>query len=336
MVAICVKNVFEHRKIARLLIELGYKNLIFLPVQFSNREEDYNAIERNYQRIFNDVDPEMRYELEPIPSLDDIEPYDYRDYAVLKRTEDTVVVNFPLADIFIQASESFSMLRSETLLSSVLVLVPHINLFRFFDGTDGDAAAYMDFCQAGASNSEKIYGQGKGKIEATDGWRRNIIRNRRMVFDAMNSDMEINYNYFIDHAPVCLLQSDHHLLMKSAKHRAAYFITKGRSYMPVALKNNDYVTMLNLEVLNELRIFLRNNRISELSAPVQHPYMYNYPCRMPNYYELFVYKTVYHIARIFSRAKQYIKNHRCGLSAGQRRTCTVSCQNRIPCNPDMS
>ena len=99
----------------------------------------------------------------------------------------------------------------------------------------------------------------------------------------MNSDMEINYSYsfFIDHASACLLQDDHYLLMKSAKHRAAYFITKGRSYMPVALSNKDYEMLLNMEALNELRIFLRENQISELNVPTQHPHMYNYPCRMP-------------------------------------------------------
>ena len=199
LVVICVKNVFEHEKIVNLLIENGYKNLIFLPLQSLKHKTatDYDAINRNYQQIFNDADPEMRYELESVPSLDDIELSYYRDYAVLKRTEEAVIVTFPLAAIFIQSAASFDMLHNEALLCNALALVPHIDLFRFFNGNDGDAAAYLDFCLTGASNSEMMYGRGEGKIAVTDGWRKNIIRNRRMVFDAMNSDMEINYSFFI-------------------------------------------------------------------------------------------------------------------------------------------
>ncbi|MBC8486366.1 MAG: hypothetical protein H8D45_10040 [Bacteroidetes bacterium] len=309
LVIICVKNVFEHEKIANLLTKNGYKNLIFLPLQSLKYKvaTDYAAINRNYQQIFNDADPEMQYELEPVPLLDDIEQYYYQDHAVLKMTEETVVVNFPLAAIFIQSTASFGMLHNEALLCNALALVPHIDLFRFFNGNDGDPTAYLEYCLVGASNSEMMYGRGQGKIAVTDGWRKNIIRNRRMVFDVMNSDIEINYNYFIDHAPVCLLQDDHYLLMKSAKHRAAYFITKGRTYMPVAISNKDYAKLLNMEVLNELKIFLQKNQIFELSATTQHPYMYNYPCRMWNYHELFVHKTIYHIARIFKGANNIAK-----------------------------
>ena len=302
LIVICVKNVFEHKIIARLMIELGYKNLIFMPLQSSNQQEDYAAIKRNYQRIFNDADPEMRYKLEPVPSLDDIETYYYQDYAVLKSSEKTVTVNFPLAAIFIQTIESFNMLHNEALLCNALALVPHIELFRFFNGNDGGTTAYLNFCLAGASNIEMIYGQGEGKISITDGWRKNIIRNRRIVFDAMNNDMEVNYRFFIDYAPDCLLQGNRYLLMKSAKHRAAFFITKGRTYMPLAISKKDYAILLNVEVFDELKSFLKENRISELKAPIQHPYMYNYPCQMWNYHELFVHRAIYHIAKLFNSA----------------------------------
>jgi hypothetical protein len=309
LVIICVKNVFEHEKIANLLIENGYKNLIFMPLQSLNHKAatDYAAINRNYQQIFNDADPEMQYEMEPVPPLDGIAQYYYQDYAVLKRTEKTVIVNSPLAAIFVQVAESFDMLQNKALLCNALALVPHIDLFRFFNGNGETTATYLDFCLAGAINLEMMYGGGEGKIAVTDSWRKNIIHNRRMVFDAMNGDMEINYSFFIDHAPVCLLKDDHYLLMKSAKHRAAYFIIKGRAYMPVEISKKDYTMLLNMDTLSELETFLRKNRISELNAPIQHPYMYKYPCRMWNYHELFVHKTIYHIARIFSEASDIAK-----------------------------
>ena len=268
---------------------------------------DFEAINRNYQKIFNDVNQEMLYELESVPSLNDIEQYYYKDYAVLKRTKETVIVNFPLAAIFIQFTASFNMLRNESLLCNVLALVPHIELFRLFSGNGGNDDRYLDYCLAGASNIEMMYGKGDGKIAITDSWKKNIINNRRIVFDAMNIDIELNYNFFIDYAPVCILEDNQYLLMKSAKHRAAFFITKSRTFIPVAISPSDYAIILNMEVLNELKNFLRTNRISELNAPIQHPYFYKYPSLMWNYYEIFVHNVVYQLASLFSKENDISK-----------------------------
>lgn len=304
LIVICVKNVFEHDKIAALLIDYGYKNLIFLPMQQPDPKAltDYTCIKKNYQKIFNDTDPEAQYALEPVTPLDNIELYDYRDYAVIKRAEESITVNFPLASIFIHSISSFNMLHNDALLSNVLALIPHIDLFKYFDGNGGEADAYLEFCLAGARNTEKVYGNGKGEIARTENWKKNIIQNRRIVFDAMNRDMEINFDFFIDHAPDCSLMNNL-LLMKSAKHRAAFFIAKGRGYMPVAVTSKDYSAILNRSVLKELKTFLNKNKIQELDTTVQHPCMYKYPCRMPNYHALFIYKAVYHITRIFSKIK---------------------------------
>jgi hypothetical protein len=304
LVIVCVKNVFEHGKIVNLLTESDYHNIIFLPLETSNKhtgEFGFASISRNYQRIFNDTNPELRYELESIPSINSLEPYHYRDYAVLKKTETSVIVSFPLADIFIQANTSFDMLHNQDMLCNILALVPHIDLFQLFNGNGGHADQYLDFCLAGARNVEMMYGGGTGKISVTDSWQKNIIQNRRYVFDAMNRDIEINNNYFIQHAPVCVLQKNHFLLMKSAKHRAAFFITKNRTFIPVEISHGDYEIILNNKALNEIITFFQANRIYELNVPIQHPYLYKYPSKMWNYYELFIHKVVYHLAVLFNK-----------------------------------
>ena len=301
LVVVCVKNVFEHKKIANQLIENHYNNIIFKPIQILKQETEvnYDAIDKNYNRIFNDANPNMKYDLEPIPLLENIEIYNYYDRAIISRNSDIVIANMPLSDIFVKMGNQEGFLQNEHCLCNILALVPHIGLFKFFDGKDGDIDGYLRFCISSIQNSKKMYGNGGGTITVTDAWINNIIRNRRIVFDNMSVDVEIDSTFFINHAPSCCLDKQY-IVMNSAKHRAAFFIVKGKKYMPIAIPSDDYEKLLNLPILQELIEFLKTNRIQELNAPIQHPYMYKYPCVMANYYDLFVNKVVFQIARIFS------------------------------------
>lgn len=300
LVVVCVKNVFEHKKIANQLIKNHYNNIIFKPIQIMKQETEvnYDAIDKNYNRIFNDANPNMKYDLEPIPLLENIEIYNYCDYAIISRNSDAVIANMPLSDIFVKMGNQEGFLQNEHCLCNVLALVPHIGLFKFFDGKDGDIGAYLRFCISSIQNSKKMYGDDGGTITVTDAWINNIIRNRSIVFDNMSVDVEIDSIFFINHVPSCCLDKQY-IVMNSAKHRAAFFIVKGKKYMPITIASDEYEKLLNLTVLQELTDFLKTNKIQELNAPIQHPCVYKYPCKMANYYEMFINKVVFHIAEIF-------------------------------------
>lgn len=299
LVVICIKNVFEHEKIASELIENQYNNIIFKPLQSLMQETkiNYTAIDRNYQRIFNDADKNSKYNLESIPKLKNIQVYNYRDYAIISRDGDRVISNIPLSEIYIKMSNLNFFLCNEDGFCNILALVPHINLFQFFNGKNGNIDDYLKFCISTIPNSKKLYGNG-GNIEITSAWLNNIIRNRIIVFNNMSIDVEIDVNYFINYAPKCYL-GQNYIVMNSAKHRAAFNIVKGKKYMPIAITSDDYKKLLNLTILQELIEFLNSNKIHELNAPIQHPYLYKYPCKMSNYYELFVNKVVFQIASIY-------------------------------------
>jgi len=301
LIVICVKNIFEHEKIVSQLIENYYTKIIFKPLQAMKQETkiDYASIDNNYRKIFNDEDPNMQYDLESIPILKSIQIYNYCDYAIMSRKGNIVISNMPLSDIYIKMQNQAGFLHNDYWLCNSLALVPHIGLFQFFNGNDGNIDGYLEFCISTIQNSKMLYGEG-GTIDVTDAWCNNIIRNRSIVFDNMNIDAEIDSNFFINNAPSCYLDQNY-IVMNSAKHRAAFFIVKGKKYMPIAISTDEYEKLLNLPILQDLIEFLETNKIQELNAPVQHPYMYKYPCRMANYYELFVKNLVFCLAEVFGQ-----------------------------------
>ena len=299
LVIICIKNVFEHEHIASDLIKQGFRNLIFKPLEVfkSDTDIDFHLIDNHYEQIFNDKNPASLYKLAAIPELDKLDIYHFFDYANISETATQVLVNMPLADIYVDMKNVASMIKNTENLTSTCALVPHISLFKVLNGMPGETQSYIDYCISTISNSQNIYGQGGGKIEVTDSWINNLISNRAIVFENMALNSEIDTGFFTDHAPTCYFKKPY-LVMKSAKHRAAFFIARGRQFMPVLLDKKDYDEMINEPVLQQVIKHIKSLNNKKLDAPILHPYLYKYPSQMPNYHELFIKALIFQLGKI--------------------------------------
>ena len=85
--------------------------------------------------------------------------------------------------------------------------------------------------------------------------------------------------------------------MKSAKHRAAFFIVKKRKYIPIKISKGEYEYLLKRSEAESLQKYLLDHRINCTTVPINHPFFYGFPCSMPNFYEIFVYPSIFEIAK---------------------------------------
>lgn len=306
VVCICIKNVFEHEKIVNELIRQGFIYFIFKPIASLGMKDNLSlqVVDQNYEYIFGDANTKTTYCLEPVPLLRELVLFEFRDRAVLLKTENSVVAIFPFERVFIDSKDWEAGLKDSSNCTNVLALVPQIGLFSFFNGERGHESLelYLNHCALTIGNSEERYGDGGGKLKDTPAWRESIIANRKIVFNKMNESLELNYQFFIHHAPRCELDVQGRLILKSAKHRAAFFIVKKRKFIPLYISINNYNRILNLEAARNLQNYLEYNHINMLRVPVQHPLFYGYPAEMQDFYEQVVYPSIFEIAsRILGR-----------------------------------
>lgn len=304
VVCICIKNVFEHEFIVSDLIQKGFRYFIFKPIRgLARGEEIFEAINRNYESIFGDDKQGQRYTLEAVPELQHLRIHDFRDAARMIDEKDTVVAAIPFESLFFDAYDWKDCLKAGDGIANVASLVPQIDLFSFFNGDHGDIASYLNHCAATIANSQKRYGEGGGKIKDTPAWRNSILSNRRTVFAQMNESLEVRFNFFIENAPICMLDDKDRVVMKSSKHRVAFFIVKKRKFIPVRLPRQDYEKLLRISEVDELKACLEKRGVHYAEVPINHPYFYEFPCDRDNFFELFAYPSMREISRAIGGEK---------------------------------
>lgn len=300
VVCVCIKNVFEHVSIVNNLIQKGFRYFIFKSLDMENAELE--AINRNYDKVFCDAQPDLIYELENIFELGKLKKNTYRDCAILQERENEVVAAMPFELIYTVTADWPAAMKDNEGVSNSLALVPQISLFKLLDGS-GDTegmSIYLNHCASTIKNSEKKYGEGIGTIKDTLGWRKSIIENRTDVYNKMNESLELKYPFFVENAPLCVLGSHNRLLIKSAKHRLAFFIAKKRKYMPVKLSVEAYKVILNESCAKKIQKYIDADFMGDkVKVPIQHPMFYEVQAEWPNFYEQFIYPAALEIAIIF-------------------------------------
>lgn len=294
VICICIKNVFAHESIADELIKLGYHYLIFKPINsFKEYEIDYPSVNKNYDMIFNEVNPSSLYSLESLPYLTFVSTYEFKDQALIYEDGSFCVANLPIVNIFANISDWKNGLMNCDGITSATMLFPQISLFNWLLLSEGNTNEYLTHCANTIQNSEKRYGEGTGTIVDTPSWRESIIEGRIDSYNRMRESMELNNSFFKNHAPECVLDYEDRLIIKSAKHRLAYFISNRNRYIPVKVSKDHYSTIINDKAVNEVKNVLMQKGIKSTNVPIPHPMFYSYPSNMTGYYESFVYSFLF-------------------------------------------
>ena len=92
----------------------------------------------------------------------------------------------------------------------------------------------------------------------------------------------------------------------SGKHRAAFFASLKKKFIPLKINKKEYELFINLDSVTEVSTRLNKAFPDEIIAPIEHPYFYAYPCRAKEFWYNFVYGFLYHIADNLYRRNERI------------------------------
>lgn len=293
-VFVAVKNVFEHDNIVRKLIEKGFTNIIYRPsiVIKGKGNEDEKVLNEIYDKF---MEKEVNYN--DIPKTFKVHQYEYRDYATVKNLGEERIVYIPMEYLFTdkKAAPKWGWVDIP-----VMALIPHIAFFKWMDGQEGFSYdMYLKFC----INSTKI----KGQIKVTERWKENVIRNRANVYANMNESLERDFDFFIRNAPRATWNEGGYFNLVSGKHRAAFWIAKGRRYIPLKISNSDFQKWIHEVEVNRIIAFFRENDVIKIKAPVEHAYFYDMPCENKDFYFQLLKNLIYMMALDQYEQRGYVK-----------------------------
>lgn len=280
IIIIAVKNVFEHEKIAEKLVKIGLQYIIYMPYSAVKGKGDERELK--LYNIWNDIMKNTFNEFVEIPVTTEINKYVYKDYSLIYKINDQERISYIPIDVLYTDKKNDKNMWGDI---PVLSLIPHINFFRWLDGQAGyDYLEYLDFCIDSAK---------RRNIKITDEWKKNVIRNRSDVYGNMNEHLERNYDFFIKNAPNVIWNKNGYFNLNSGKHRTAFWIAKGRRFIPVRITEDDYNSWLSASLTDKVIKELKEAEVSELKGPVAHPYFYDISCENKDFYYNFLFEFTY-------------------------------------------
>lgn len=294
IVIISVKNVFEHNKIATILMNEGFDQLIYKPYSVLNGTPNEDEIK--IANVYDDLLEKGIKESYWIPKTKNIINHIWRDGGIIENDKDEIVANIPLEVIFTNYnSNNFDKWSNK----HILMLYPHINIFSFWDGQKGNMEDYIQYCCDGAKHYKTF--------SITNSWKENILQNRLDVFTNMNNYMERDYSFFIRNAPTAKMNKSGYYNLTGGKHRATFEIAKNKKYIPLKITKEDYMDYISLEkfqpVFDYLDDALKNN--IEIDGYIEHPYFYDFPFQNCNFYRNITESIIFYFGENYVSANEF-------------------------------
>lgn len=287
-VFIAVKDVFEHENIANQLVVKGFHNLIYRP--YATLKGKGSNEEKILYAVYDDFMENKLINVD-IPCTSGICKYEYKDCATIHRRDKYRVVYIPIERLFTDMDGRIDNNRWMQTWRNIptLALVPHIAFFKWMDRrNDGSYDMYLDFCMRAA--------EAMGSIKITEAWKENVIKNRANVYYNMNESLERDSDFFIRNAPEARWNNDGHFNLVSGKHRATFYIAKGKRFIPCKISEEDFGAWINDEKIRNITKRFNELNIKKINAPIGHPYFYDFYCENGNLYYNILRDFIYGIA----------------------------------------
>lgn len=254
---IAVKNVFNHREIAYRLNLQGIKRIICIPVNIS---ELSTSTKSEIEDVYNDLfyrQIQFPYEIEElfINRLYEFKREDYRF-----ELEGRVVIPVPISRVYTNNTK-------ESLWGDINIAAyfPHIRLFQFFAGKpSGVVDSYLRFCVEAATNVG---------VDITEAWKQNVIDNRRVIYNEMLMNYELDHQFFIQHASRAKWnEKNSYFNLTSGKHRAIFLTTIGALFIPLSVSKSDEEKWVDIKHAREF--FNEINKGNNNIGTIDNPYFY--------------------------------------------------------------
>lgn len=268
VIIVTVKNAYIHNQIAERLKEMGFYNLIFMPIYVLKGGKD-NRILNAVMRANSDLTDQSRFPSGEIPSVE------IEDLSVL-----------PRADLFIELSEEkvktyvpAELLHMPLAFQSAWrvseqdkkinhnMLISYYAVYMYEEFTKG--VITEDKRGLGAYLAEAAETSRRNGMPVDQAWKDNFISGKLMVFQSMRNQLALHPEFFRENcAEVTFGKPSHFRVNGTGKNRISFLLSQGYQYVPVIMSREDYDRYWNEEALKEVHDIMGG---AQPDFPINHP-----------------------------------------------------------------
>lgn len=275
VVFVAIRNSIEQNKVAELLHEAGYENIIYMPmVNETVKNEVYVKSLKRFYRNFIDCNFKNDLDLPKVGMI--LERELFQDNALIKRNGDIVVAWAPISIIYYYSIkqknrmiESFGISNAkntdEIYLDKSIFQVEYINqLFKFFLFGNNDLDIYLDF-ENKIENCVKKQSSLENQL-----W----LEDRQKCMEIMENGTNRGVGYWIESAIPVEWNEKGFFNICDGAHRLAYLNCMNMNMVPIQTTIEDYDKWVNAEKNTSLINFCKEKGIVRFETPIVHPWYY--------------------------------------------------------------
>lgn len=299
IVILAIKNVFEHEKIAKKLLSYGFRRVLFRPYRVicgEGTELDW-MLDRAYDKILYDKISREEKDMAEIsfPTISQSERLELQDHGILSDEGAYVVANIPLAYVF----TDIKGVKTRWTDIPCLGLLPHIGLFETFNGRwNRNYPEYIKFCHESAER--------RGGIVTSKAWEKSVYQNRMDVFLHMQYSWEHDPDFFVRNAVEGIYNPKGYFNIVSGKHRITYMLIKGRRYIPLRIKKENYLKWRDQAQAERILAFIEKNESDSLPLILRNPFFYDYASASTSFYEKLLHILIFQVfQRSYDQKKDF-------------------------------
>lgn len=290
VIIVSIKNVFEHVNIARELLELGYKNIIYkpFPILQGEHDEEWDSINCVYEAILEE-EKLSGLNGKKIACSRRNHLVQFKDELIIEESNDTVMCWMPVELVCNYDREDAYRLLP------MAAFYPLLNMYQYL------LSSGYTYEWENILNDFFLYSidwvERTGK-ELSEGLKTSMINSRISVFGGMQKKADLDSHFFVRNAvSVKRIDPMRFYLTTSGRNRVSFLIAKGHRFVPVHMSREDYACWLNQRNFEELKQYLEKNCINCLFTTVQHPLMISYASETTDYISMFCMPVVREIYR---------------------------------------
>lgn len=267
-VIITVKNAYAHNEIAEKLKEIGFYNLIFMPLYVLKGGKD-NEVLNAVMCANNDLTDQYKIPLGEIPSVE------FEDLSVLPGADAFTELPDGRVKAYVPAEllhmpvgfESMWQIaeRDKMLNYNMLISYYAVYMYEEFAGgcVDENAEGLRTYLTEAEATSRR------NGMPVDQAWKDNFISGKLMVFQSMRNQLALHPEFFREScAEVSFEMPSHFRVNGTGKNRISFLLSQGYQYIPVIMSREDYNGYWNEEALSVVRDIMEG---TPPDFPIAHP-----------------------------------------------------------------
>lgn len=299
IIIVTIKNLFEHSQIVRRLVEEGFDQCIYKPVEMLRGVGD--TIQNEIGRVYDELVIQKRLTIgKKIGKSEKQLNLVCRNKLVIEARDESVLVWLPEELIY-----NYNDFQDAYGRISMSAFFPLVELYRLFMGQyrfEEEVKEVIDnfICYS----MEWIK---KNGIEYNEGLKMSLIRSRYNVFVEMQRVMETDRDFFVRNAPVVSRGNNGAFYMSSSgRNRVAFLIAHGYHCVPVNMSMEDYRSWINEETYQSIIMYLKKKEIDILEIPIPHPFLADISAKYTEYIHVFCTKVInIMLKQLYSKNRRY-------------------------------